>query len=110
MESPSTWNLLIASLNSANAERDPGIAWSFLVLQGIVSSSADSCKSFMSQAQALSTERRKREPMPGPSFGALLAPLLPSLTLPPGRKPDPFGKIARKRWVATAAWRTATGK
>jgi hypothetical protein len=110
MENPSSWNKLIASLNIANAERDPGIAWSFLVLQGVVSGSADSYKSFMSQAQDLSTERQRQGPMTGPSFGAQLAPRLSALTLPAGRKPDPFGKIAKKRWEVASAWRSTPDK
>lgn len=109
MENPSSWNLLIASLNIANAERDPGIAWSFLVLQGFVSSSADSYKAFISLTQELNEERRRCGPMPGPSFGASLAPRLSALTLPPGRQPDPFGKIARKRWDTASIWRKIPG-
>ena len=109
MENPSTWNLLIASLNIAKAENDPGIAWSFLVLEGVVSSSADSYKSFLSLTQDLSTKRRRQGPMPGPSFGAELAPRLSALTLPPGRQPDPFGKIAQKRWDVASAWQKASG-
>ena len=110
MENPSSWNLLIASLNTANAERDPGVAWSFLVLQGIVSGSADSYSSFTSLAKELVTARHRQGPMPGPTFGAELAPRLSALTLAPGRQPDPFGKIAKRRWEMAAAWRSAPGK
>jgi hypothetical protein len=110
MENPSSWNLLTASLNIANVERDPDMAWSFLVVQGLVKSTAENNSSFLSLTQALSVERRKRGPMPGPSFGAQLAPRLSSLVLPPARQPDPMGKISRKRWEMTVSWRKVPGK
>ena len=110
MENPSSWNLLIASLNTADAEHNPAMAWSFLALQGLVKSDPQSYSTFLSLTEALNTERRKRGPMPGPSFGSHLAERLSGLILAPGRQPDPMGKIARKRWEITAGWRRAPGK
>ncbi len=110
MENPSSWNLLIASLNTADAEHNPAVAWSFLAVQGLVKSDPRSCSAFLSLTEALTTERRKRGPMPGPSFGAHLAERLSALILAPGRQPAPMGEIARKRWKITAGWRRAPDK
>ncbi|MBC8104605.1 MAG: hypothetical protein H7Z41_18675 [Cytophagales bacterium] len=110
MENPESWNLLIASLNAAEAERDPEMAWAFLLVQGLVKSSPARHASFVALTQALSEERRRQGNMAGPTFGSQLAQRLSAMTLPAGRHADPFGKIAKKRWDASVAWRKTPGK
>lgn len=103
MESPGTWNLLIASINVAETDSIHEL-WAFLVLQRLVRDDDGDRERF--DALYRESTAPSEAYMPGPSFGLRLAGQLQAggLTLAAAMQADPNGEQVRARWNTVSAW------
>ena len=93
MEWPGGWTLLTSSLSVADLS-DSNRTWRFLVAQGLVNDSDDGSRQ-LGDAIAMETARGR---ITGGTLAFRVAEHLRALALPPSDSPDPFGKLAARRW------------
>ena len=100
MESPSTWDLLTASLAVLDLD-DPHSAWSFLVVQGLVHDAGSEREQF-----AAIVRHEQSLDVTGPSIAARIAAELSTagIATSAGGLADPWGRRAAARLCQIAAW------
>src|SRR5262245_15509537 len=106
MENPGSWNLLTGSLAACDlAQGDQ--AWAFLVKYGLVRNAPGDKETFLN----LVKKEVDRGPITGPSLALRIANALKDagIALPSGDVPDPWGKVAEKRFKAMSSGKSDGG-
>lgn len=102
MESPSTWNLLTASLAVQDLTQ-PHAVWSFLVVQGLVFDSGNQRERFVEIVR-----HERVLDVTGPSVAARIADALlqAGIATSAASLADPWGRLAADRLCQIASWGT----
>lgn len=100
MESPETWNLLIASFAICDLSK-PHEAWAFAVIQGLVRDEPDDRRLFVEIAR-----EEIENDITGPGVASRIVSRLgrAGLVRRAGLKPDPCARIALERLETIEAW------